>query len=176
MNGGKSGFSIGETSTVKTILEPLNSVSRKGKNTRNGERSKRDYDNRNSVNDDAGETAEQIAYAELTQNQELDVIWNSKYSTKSSDRNKQPPNGIVCDMWVQDPENGNMYFEVKSSITEFEMSINEYNSMLNHPESYEVVLVNRNTKEISRHKFDELDELKQVSSYHFKFKQKRRDR
>lgn len=175
LNGGKSGFSIGETSTVKTILEPLNSVSRKGKNTRNGERSKRDYDNRNSVNDDAGETAEQIAYAELTQNQELDVIWNSKYSTKSSDRNKQPPNGIVCDMWVQDPENGNMYFEVKSSITEFEMSINEYNSMLNHPESYEVVLVNRNTKEISRHKFDELDGLKQVSSYIFKFKQKRSD-
>lgn len=175
LNRGKSGFSIGETSTVKIILEPSNSVSRKGKNTRNGERSKRDYDNRNSANDDAGETAEQIAYAELTQNQELDVIWNSKYSSKSSDRNKQPPNGIVCDMWVQDPEKGNMYFEVKSSITEFEMSISEYNSMLNHPDSYEVILVNRDTKEISRHKFDELDGLKQVSSYIFKFKQKRSD-
>ena len=175
LNGGKSGFSIGETSTVKITLEPSNSVSRKGKNTRNGERSKRDYDNRNSANDDAGETAEQIAYAELTQNQELDVIWNSKYSSKSSDRNKQPPNGIVCDMWVQDPEKGNMYFEVKSSITEFEMSISEYNSMLNHPDSYEVILVNRDTKKISRHKFDELDGLKQVSSYIFKFKQKRSD-
>ena len=175
LNGGKSGFPIEGTSTVQTILEPSNSVSSKGKNTRNGERSKRDYANRNSSNDDAGETAEQIAYAELTQNQELDVIWNSKYSSKSSDRNKQPPNGIVCDMWVQDPEKGNLYFEVKSSITEFEMSINEYNSMLNHQDSYEVVLVNRDTKEISRHKFDELDGLKQVSSYLFKFKQKRSD-
>ena len=68
-----------------------------------------------------------------------------------------------------------MYFEVKSSITEFEMSISEYNSMLNHPDSYEVILVNRDTKKISRHKFDELDGLKQVSSYIFKFKQKRSD-
>ncbi|HFN2856381.1 TPA: DUF3883 domain-containing protein, partial [Enterococcus faecium] len=175
LNGEKSGISIEGTSTVQTILEPSNSVSRKGKNTRNGERSKRDYDNRNSANDDAGETAEQIAYAELTQNQKLNVIWNTKYSSKSSDRNKQPPNGIVCDMWVHDPENGNMYFEVKSSITEFEMSINEYNSMLDNPDSYEVVLVNRDTKEISRHKFDELDGLKQASSYLFKFKQKRSD-
>ncbi|EFQ4485159.1 DUF3883 domain-containing protein, partial [Listeria monocytogenes] len=175
LNGGKSGISIEGTSTVQTILEPSNSVSRKGKNTRNGERSKRDYDNRNSANDDAGETAEQIAYAELTQNQKFNIIWNSKYSSKSSDRNKQPPNGIVCDMWVRDPENGNMYFEVKSSITEFEMSINEYNSMLDNPDSYEVVLVNRDTKEISRHKFDELDGLKQASSYLFKFKQKRSD-
>lgn len=175
LNGEKSGISIEGTSTVQTILEPSNSVSRKGKNTRNGERSKRDYDNRNSANDDAGETAEQIAYAELTQNQKLNVIWNSKYSSKYSDRNKQPPNGIVCDMWVHDPENGNMYFEVKSSITEFEISINEYNSMLDNPDSYEVVLVNRDTKEISRHKFDELDGLKQASSYLFKFKQKRSD-
>ncbi len=175
LNGEKSGIPIEGTSTVQTILEPSNSDSRKGKNTRNGERSKRDYDNRNSANDDAGETAEQIAYAELTQNQKLNVIWNSKYSSKSSDRNKQPPNGIVCDMWVHDPENGNMYFEVKSSITEFEMSINEYNSMSANRDSYEVVLVNRDTKEISRHKFDELDGLKQASRYLFKFKQKRSD-
>ena len=55
------------------------------------------------------------------------------------------------------------------------MSISEYNSMLNHPDSYEVILVNRDTKKISRHKFDELDGLKQVSSYIFKFKQKRSD-
>lgn len=175
LNSGKSVISIEGTSTVQTILEPSNSVSSKSKNTRNGERSKRDYDNKNSANDDAGETAEQIAYAELTQNQKLNVIWHSKYSSKSSDRNKQPPNGIVCDMWVHDSENGNMYFEVKSSISEFEMSINEYNSMLNNPDSYEVVLVNRDTKEISRHKFDELDGLKQASSYLFKFKQKRSD-
>ena len=68
-----------------------------------------------------------------------------------------------------------MYFEVKSSITEFEMSINEYNSMSANRDSYEVVLVNRDTKEISRHKFDELDGLKQASRYLFKFKQKRSD-
>ena len=73
-------------------------------------------------------------------------------------------------MWVHSND-GNIYFEIKSSTTEFEMSINEYESMKNNKENYFVVLVNRDTKEISKHKFDELDSFKEPSKYKFTFKQ-----
>ena len=82
----------------------------------------------------------------------------------------QPPSNVVCDMWVHSNDR-NIYFEIKSSTTEFEMSINEYESMKNNKENYFVVLVNRDTKEISKHKFDELDSFKEPSKYKFTFKQ-----
>lgn len=62
-------------------------------------------------------------------------------------------------------------FEIKSSINEFEMSINEYNSMKNFPNDYEVVLVDIKNNTISRHTFKELEPLKQISKYFFVFKQ-----
>ena len=76
-------------------------------------------------------------------------------------------------MWNSDPGKGNLYFEVKSSTTEFELSINEYKSMENNKDNYEVILVNRDTQEISRHKFEELEDFKQVSSYKFVFEQEK---
>ena len=74
----------------------------------------------------------------------------------------------------RDPKYGNSFFEVKSSISEFEMTINEYKSMERNKENYEVVLVNRETREISRHKYSEIEELKQVNSYRFRFKQEKK--
>ena len=76
-------------------------------------------------------------------------------------------------MWNFDPENGNSYFEVKSATTEFEMTVNEYESMKNNKQNFEVVLVNKDTQEISRHKFVELEEFKQVNGYKFKFEQEK---
>lgn len=87
-----------------------------------------------------------------------------------ADRNTPPPGGVICDMWDQA---SNTYFEVKSATKEFEMSINEYESMKNNQDNYEVVLVNTNTREISRHTFAELDEFKQISGYKFIFEQEK---
>ena len=43
--------------------------------------------------------------------------------------------------------------------------------MKDNPETYEVVLVNRENGSISRHKFGELDTFKKVNEYIFRFKQ-----
>ena len=51
------------------------------------------------------------------------------------------------------------------------MTINEYESMKQHRKNYEVILVNRETQEISHHKFDELDVFKEVNGYKFRFEQ-----
>ena len=136
------------------------------------EKSKKDYERRNTQNDNAGKSAEEIAYYELKKTYK-NLIWHSKNSHIPADRNNPPPNGVVCDMWNSDSEKGNLYFEVKSSTTEFELSINEYKSMENNKDNYEVILVNRDTQEISRHKFEELEDLKRVSSYKFVFEQEK---
>lgn len=137
------------------------------------ESSEEDYKQKNRHHERAGKEAEKIAYTELKKDCK-NLIWHSKYSSNDADRNNPPPNSIVCDMWNCDPQNGNVYFEVKSSVTEFEMTIGEYKSMERNKESYEVVLVNRDTREISRHKFAELAELKQINSYKFRFKQEKK--
>lgn len=136
------------------------------------EKCKKDYERRNTQNDNAGKSAEEIAYYELKKTYK-NLIWHSKNSHIPADRNNPPPNGVVCDMWNSDSEKGNLYFEVKSSTTEFELSINEYKSMENNKDNYEVILVNRDTQEISRHKFEELEDLKRVSSYKFVFEQEK---
>ena len=92
----------------------------------------------------------------------------------AADRNKLPPNGIICDMWNFDSKNGNLYFEVKSAETEFEMTKNEYDSMKRNKNNYFVVLVNLKTYKISCHKFEEIDSLKEISGYRFIFRQTER--
>lgn len=136
------------------------------------EKSKKYYERKNSQNDNAGKSAEEIAYYELKKTYK-NLVWHSKYSQIPADRNNPPPNGVVCDMWNSDSEKGNLYFEVKSSTTEFELSIYEYKSMENNKDNYEVILVNRDTQEISHHKFEELEEFKQVNSYIYKFEQEK---
>ena len=76
-------------------------------------------------------------------------------------------------MWDFDPKKGNTYFEIKSATTEFDMTIAEYQSMKNNKTNYEVVLVNIARRVISRHKFDELEALKQIDSYKFCFTQEK---
>ena len=134
------------------------------------EKSQQDYKKRAIDNEKAGKAAEEIAYAELKK-EFPELIWHSKYSINPADRNNPPPGGIICDMWNSNPQGEITYFEVKSSIGEFEMSINEYESMQNNPDNYKIVLVNRNTKEISLHQFFEIDAFKRVNSYIFRFKQ-----
>lgn len=161
------------TTTVQTKLKKSQKTFNESVN-HNGitEKSKKDYEKRNSLNDNAGKSAEEIAYHELKKTYK-NLIWHSKYSQIPADRNNPPPNGIICDMWNSDSEKGNLYFEVKSSITEFELSINEYKSMENNKDNYVVILVNRDTQEISHHKFVELEEFKQVNSYIYKFEQEK---
>lgn len=161
------------SSTIQTRLSKANPIS--PKSTPKGgktEKSKRDYESRNSQNDKAGEYAEEIAYNELKKSFK-NLVWHSKYSHIPADRNNPPPNGIICDMWNQDSQNGNLYFEIKSATTELEMSINEYESMESNKDNFEVVLVDRDRQEISRHKFAELEEFKQINSYKFIFKQEK---
>ena len=124
-----------EEGEVKTSLDNINSTtihtklkkSQKSYNesTHSGgfsEKSKKDYERRNTQNDNAGKSAEEIAYYELKKTYK-NLIWHSKNSHIPADRNNPPPNGVVCDMWNSDSEKGNLYFEVKSSTTEFELSI-----------------------------------------------------
>lgn len=133
------------------------------------EQSQEGYKRRNETNEKIGELAENIAYNELKKEKNYpNIIWHSKYSKKPADKNNAPKD-VVCDMWNVD-ENGNKtYFEVKSSINEFEMSLAEYNSMKNFPNEYKVVLVDVKNNTISLHNFEELDGLKQVGGYIFKF-------
>ncbi len=159
------------STTVQTKLKKTQkSYSEDTSNWGITEKSNKYYEKKNSQNENAGKSAEEIAYYELKKTY-MNLIWHSKNSHIPSDRNNPPPNGIICDMWNSDSEKGNLYFEVKSSTTEFEMSIKEYKSMENNKDSYEIILVNRDAQEISRHKFEELEELKQINSYIFKFEQ-----
>ena len=156
-----------ETTTKITTLkriEPINS-----QNHFNGarEKSEKAYEKQNKNNERTGREAEEIAYNELMKDNK--VIWHSKYSKNPADRNNLPPDNIVCDMWVSGKKN--KYFEVKSSLKEFELTISEYESMKRHKEEYEIVLVNINEKSISRHSYDELNEFKEINSYIYKFKQ-----
>ena len=69
---------------------------------------------------------------------------------------------------------GNTYFEIKSATTEFEMSINEYESMKENKENYYIVLVDRKSNTISMHQFAEVEKLKKPSGYIFEFTQLKR--
>jgi len=157
-----------DTSTITTELVSTNNDGKK-KSHHKGEYGDKKTKEINDGNEKAGREAETIAYEELKKTNPS-LIWNSKYSTIPAAKNNQPPSNVVCDMWVHSNDR-NIYFEIKSSTTEFEMSINEYESMKNNKENYFVVLVNRDTKEISKHKFDELDSFKEPSKYKFTFKQ-----
>lgn len=160
-----------KSSTIKTKLKNSgNHNSGNHPKGNKGEKSSKDYEHRSQLNDKSGKTAEEIAYNELKKTFKS-LIWHSKYSSIPADRNRLPPDGIVCDMWNADSINGNTYFEIKSSTTEFDMTINEYESMKQHRKNYEVILVNRETQEISHHKFDELDVFKEVNGYKFRFEQ-----
>lgn len=161
------------TKTVQTKLKKSQkSLTESATSSGITEKSKKDYEKRSSLNDNAGKLAEEIAYYELKKTYK-NLVWHSKNSQIPADRNNPPPNGIICDMWNSDSEKGNLYFEVKSSITEFELSINEYKSMESNKDNYVVILVNRDTQEISHHKFEELEEFKQVNSYIYKFEQEK---
>lgn len=162
-----------KSSTVKTKLTKLE-YKQNGTSSKRGkiEKSSLEYELKTRQNEKSGELAEKIAFNELSKFYD-NLIWHSKYSNKPSGRNN-PPKGIVCDMWCYDLESEEyIYFEIKSSINEFEMSINEYKSMEENQDNYEVVLVNINTGEISRHKYSELENLKEVNGYRFKFKQEK---
>ena len=133
------------------------------------ELSQKQYDKQVENNEKSGKTAEEIAYYELKK-EFPNIKWHSKNSMIPADKNDAPVN-VVCDMWNIDQNGKKTYFEIKSSINEFEMSINEYNSMKNFPNDYEVVLVDIKNNTISRHTFKELEPLKQISKYFFVFKQ-----
>ena len=182
-DGNNNNPNSNDTSTENTTLHENptkpNKSNSGGHHGGNGGRGSRehsifDYSNQNDANDKNGKEAEKIAFDELSKTYK-DLIWHSKYSEKLADRNNLPPDGIVCDMWNFDPKAGNLYFEIKSAINEFEMTINEYKSMMKHKENYEVVLVDISRRTISRHKFDELDQFKQIDSYKFTFVQEKLD-
>ena len=131
---------INETKTIITELA-ANSTSKETRRSSNynGELGDKKTREINETNENAGREAEYIAYTELKKHYP-DLIWHSKYSNIPADKNKLPPNNVVCDMWSRSNEL-NVYFEVKSSISEFEMTINEYNSMKENKNNYFVVLV-----------------------------------
>ena len=114
----------------------------------------------------AGKEAEKIAYLELKKTYP-DLIWHSENSENPADRNNEPPHNIVCDMWNRGEIN--TYFEIKSATNEFIMSINEYNSMKENHENYIIILVDITKKEISMHKFNEIDHYKKINDYKFEF-------
>ncbi len=161
-------YSSEDITIVKTRLESL-SAERGNDSHVKFEKSQKQYDKEAAYKERAGKKAEQIAYAKLKEKYPT-LIWHSKNSNIHSDKNKGPVD-IVCDMWAVDSDNKKIYFEIKSATTEFEMSVNEYKSMESAPNEYEVVLVDIATKEMSRHKFDELKALRQVSKYRFCFTQ-----
>lgn len=159
-----------KTKTIKTILVAQENRCEKVREyIHNGEMGIRKSIELSESNEKAGKEAENIAYLELKK-EYPNLIWHSKYSQYPADKNKLPPNNIVCDMWSCSDLKCK-YFEIKSSITEFEMTINEYESMKKNQNDYFVVLVNRESKEISKHQFFELDSLKEPSKYKFIFKQ-----
>lgn len=156
-----------ETKTEKTKLVDLTTKKSHLESKDKVEKSSKDYEHHNKHNEQAGKTAEEIAYNELRKTYPK-LIWHSKNSKIPADRNN-PPSNVVCDMWNRGEEN--LYFEIKSAVDEFQMSIEEYNSMKENQDTYEVVLVNRENGSISRHKFCELDKFKRINEYLFQFKQ-----
>lgn len=156
-----------ETKTEKTKLVDLTTKKSHLESKDKVEKSSKDYEHHNKHNEQAGKTAEEIAYNELRKTYPK-LIWHSKNSKIPADRNN-PPSNVVCDMWNCGEEN--LYFEIKSAVDEFQMSIEEYNSMKENQDTYEVVLVNRENGSISRHKFCELDKFKRINEYLFQFKQ-----
>lgn len=157
-----------KTKTINTILE-RRIISKNPSQKMRFELSQKQYDKQVENNEKSGKTAEEIAYYELKK-EFPNIKWHSKNSMIPADKNDAPVN-VVCDMWNIDQNGKKTYFEIKSSINEFEMSINEYNSMKNFPNDYEVVLVDIKNNTISRHTFKELEPLKQISKYFFVFKQ-----
>lgn len=166
----KQDESESSTKTITTFLEKVNFQKNEVFKNIGSEQSRKYYERRNSLNQRNGKNAELIAYNELKKSYS-ELIWHSQFTTKAADRNKLPPNGIICDMWNFDSKNGNLYFEVKSAETEFEMTKNEYDSMKRNKNNYFVVLVNLKTYEISCHKFEEIDSLKEINEYRFVFRQ-----
>lgn len=156
-----------ETKTEKTTLVYCLTQKSQPESKEKVEKSSKDYEHHNKQNEQAGKTAEEIAYNELRKTYPK-LIWHSKNSKIPADRNN-PPSNVVCDMWNRGEEN--LYFEIKSAVDEFQMSIEEYNSMKENQDTYEVVLVNRENGSISRHKFCELDKFKRINEYLFQFKQ-----
>lgn len=157
-----------KTKTINTILEGR-IISKNPNLKMKFELSQKQYDKQVENNEKSGKTAEEIAYYELKK-EFPNIKWHSKNSMIPADKNDAPVN-VVCDMWNIDQNGKKTYFEIKSSINEFEMSIYEYNSMKNFPNDYEVVLVDIKNNTISRHTFKELEPLKQISKYFFVFKQ-----
>ena len=133
----------------------------------NSEKSRKRYDKEAANKERAGKKAEEIAYVSLKE-EYPGLIWHSKNSSKPADQNRGPID-VVCDMWDPDSNGRATYFEIKSATNEFEMSIHEYISMDKNKDNYFVVLVDNATRKISLHKFDELNDLKQVSKYKFCF-------
>ena len=131
------------------------------------EKSQKQYDKEAANKERAGKKAEKIAYARLKV-EYPNLIWHSKNSTKPADKNRGPVN-VVCDMWDPYSKDKETYFEIKSATTEFEMSTHEYISMENNQDNYFIVLVDIATGKMSLHKFDELNDLRQVSKYKFCF-------
>lgn len=163
-----------QTSTKNTqLISRNNNNYNYNDNKIKSEYSQKHYDIKSENNEKTGKTAEEIAYNGLKKDFP-NIIWHSKNSKIPSDRNKAPV-GVTCDMWNIDSSGKKTYFEIKSSINEFTMSINEYNSMKTFKDDYEVVLVDVKTQTITRHKFSELDPLKQVSQYAFYFEQVEKD-
>lgn len=157
-----------QTKTINTTLEERN-ISKNINSKIKSEASQKQYDKQAENNERIGKTAEEIAYLELKKSFP-NIKWHSKNSLFPADKNDAPV-GVTCDMWNIDEYGKKTYFEIKSSINEFEMSIHEYNSMKNFQNDYEVVLVDVKNNTISRHRFKELEPLKQISKYSFVFKQ-----
>ncbi len=156
-----------QTTTIETLLTPKDKKTKS--TTIKSEMSEKQYEKININNETNGKKAEEIAYNELKKDYPK-IIWHSKNSKIQSDKNNAPID-ITCDMWNTDSDGNKTYFEIKSSVSEFNMSINEYNSMKKCQENYIVVLVDIKSNTISLHKFDELDALKEISEYTFIFNQ-----
>jgi len=71
---------------------------------------------------------------------------------------------------LQNAEDQESSYFYKSLSDFFEMSIKEYKSMEAHKENYFVILADRSKRKISYHKFEDIEKLKDISSYIFKFK------
>ena len=153
---------------VETTLEPA-SPSKEATPQIKSEKSQTQYENESEEKEKNGKEAERQAYAALKKDFP-NLIWHSKNSDIPADRHNRPA-GITCDMWSTAPDGVITYFEVKSAVTEFEMSIGEYNSMLKAKENYYVVLVDIKAHKVSKQKFDALEPHKRVSKYKFRFKQ-----
>lgn len=159
----------GPTGTQKVILNPVPPGSSHGARHKST-KTRKFFKRKNEKDADIGKAAERLAYKELRKKYGDKLIWHSENSDIQSDKDNPPTDGTVCDMWVQNSSDGEKYFEVKSLSDSFEMSISEYVSMMSHMDSYFVILADRSKRKISYHKYEDIDKLKSISSYIFKFK------